>query len=134
MDVGNNTEPARLWCIDARNGHISTTSLPSPVVGRAIGNSAGGTMHEQNDALATPLLGRYTVRRDWDDGGGLPLLFKDFQMPARRSTSFVSRFAVTPRPNTKLCLFWGPQTVAARNCRSCVGGLSKTICKKMTTE
>lgn len=78
MDVSNNTEPARLWRIDARNGHISTTSLPSPVVGRAIGNSAGGTMHEQNDALATPLLGRYTVRRDWDDGGAAAFVIQRF--------------------------------------------------------
>lgn len=68
MDVSNNTEPARLWCIDARNGHTSITAMPTPVVGRAIGNSAGGTVREQNDALAAPLLGRYTVRRDWDDG------------------------------------------------------------------
>lgn len=69
MDVNNNTEPVRLWCIDARNGHVSTTAMPAPVVGRAIGNSASGMISGQNNAQAAPLLGRYTVRSDWDDGG-----------------------------------------------------------------
>ena len=69
MDANNNTEPASLWCVDARNGHTSITSLPAAVVGRAIGNSAGGIIPEQNNAQAVPLLGRYTVRPDWDDGG-----------------------------------------------------------------
>lgn len=69
MDVSNNTEPARLWCIDARNGHTSITAMPAPVVGRAIGNSAGGMISGQNNAQAAPLLGRYTVCSDWDDGG-----------------------------------------------------------------
>lgn len=69
MNVSNNTEPARLWCIDARNGHTSITAMPAPVVGRAIGNSAGGMISGQNNAQAVPLLGRYTVRPDWDDGG-----------------------------------------------------------------
>lgn len=68
MDACNNTEPLKLWCVDARNGHAALTSLPAPVVRRAVGDGAGDFIRGQGGDKHTLLLGRYTVRSDWDDG------------------------------------------------------------------